>query len=55
MINSQIGPKINSMVPSIPFSDFRGASIAVFGKFEIFVGFHHKALLFGHFFFQKYS
>ena len=40
--NSRIGPKMNSMVPSIPFLDFRGASIAALGKFEIFVGFHHK-------------
>ena len=51
--NSQISPKMNSMVPSIPCSDFRGASIATVGKFGIFVGFHHKTLLFGHLFLKN--
>ena len=44
-INCQIRPKMKSTVPSIPFLDFRGASIAALGKFEIFVWFHHKTLL----------
>ena len=48
--NSRIGPEMISMVPSISFLDLRGASIAALGKFESFVGFHHKTLLFGHYF-----
>ena len=53
--NSRIGPKVNSMVPSLPLLDFRGASIAALGKFEIFVGFQHKTLLSGDFFYEKCS
>ena len=44
-INCRIRPKKKSTVPSIPFLDFRGASIAALGKVEIFVWFHHKTLL----------
>ena len=55
MISSRIGPKMNSMVPSIPFLDFRGALIAALKNFDPLVGFHHVTLLFGHFFYQNCS
>ena len=51
--NSGIIPKMNSTVRSIPLLDFRGASIAALKKFEMFVEFHHKTLLFGHFFLKN--
>ena len=55
LINSRVGPKMKSTVPSIPFLHFRGASIAALGKFQIFVGFHYKILLFGDFLYEKCS
>ena len=44
---------MNSMVRSIPFSDFTGASIAALERFDIFVGCHPKTLLFRHVLYEE--
>ena len=53
MINSRIGPRMSSMVPSIPFLDCRGVCIAPLVISGIFVVFRHVTVLFGHFLLWK--
>ena len=42
MINPRMCVKMISMLPSIPFSDFRGASIAALGSLRLLLGFTTK-------------